>query len=376
MKQQAYNHPKAFHLAEKLGIEHSWAFGLWNGVIFYASDYAQDGSIGKCPEFHIKRFIGWTFNQPLFKTLAEVGILDYDETTDCYYIHDWPDHCEERVRKSLIRADKKFADYYQSPVRKANASSKPPTAAATEDSRSAESEETVGQVEEKKVSNPDSVDQETKTVGQETKTVKQDGQAQKILSDDVGQRPPTLPNHTLPNHTLPNHTLPNHTLPNHTLPDPTPPNPSLPNRKKEEPKANAPPDSPEKYSLEAWISWWNVLHADQLVKFQIEEPMKDKLPAVYEPLLDLPSDDPLAKALANQQLLTEAIRKSPFCKPWLTLEKLLGGKNEEGKWFAVQLIQGAYIDHKNGKSGRGSKSNQPKSKKRKWEPGDPKPVTL
>lgn len=77
---------------------------LWN----FTANNAPHGDIGRFSDEEIAIGIDWR-REPseLIETLTAIRWIDQTETL---LIHDWPEHCEETVHKSLVRKIEVFAD--------------------------------------------------------------------------------------------------------------------------------------------------------------------------------------------------------------------------------------------------------------------------
>lgn len=109
MKWQAVSHPKMEELARRLGICRCFAVGVMESLWNFAATHYPTGFI---PQANAKdlaeslRFEGDKIQ--LVRHLVAVRFLD--KVKGGYLIHDWPEHCEDRVNRSLARSAELFAD--------------------------------------------------------------------------------------------------------------------------------------------------------------------------------------------------------------------------------------------------------------------------
>jgi hypothetical protein len=112
MKREAYRHPKLFDLAAKLGISRAAAIGHLELLWDWTGDVAPQGDIGKWPDTAIAGAADWTGDPSSFVD-ALVSARWLDRSNDFrLVIHDWPDHCQEWIRKKLFRSKSGFCPHY------------------------------------------------------------------------------------------------------------------------------------------------------------------------------------------------------------------------------------------------------------------------
>lgn len=103
MKRGTPDHPKMHKLARTLGISRAHAVGLLEMLWHWTAKYAIQGDIGKWSDDVIAEGAGWTDREkiPFFiDALIESGWIDQD-SEHRLLIHDWADHADEAVRKTL-----------------------------------------------------------------------------------------------------------------------------------------------------------------------------------------------------------------------------------------------------------------------------------
>jgi hypothetical protein len=112
MKSRATEHSKIGHLARKLKIPPVMAVGLMERLWHWAADEIPNGGIGKRGDEIIADKCWWPWPKrakEFIDALTDVGFLD--ELDGCgLYIHDWHDHCEDRVHSFLARKGERFAN--------------------------------------------------------------------------------------------------------------------------------------------------------------------------------------------------------------------------------------------------------------------------
>ncbi len=128
-----------------------------------------------------------------------------------------------------------------------------------------------------------------------------------------------------------------------SLPVPSLPVPSKPDGK------SAKADTPDPLLL-AWLGWWNDLRKEGLVTHGVSmAPAKENI-AAWKRAKKMP--DAMA-ALSDPAALRRQIGEQPFAQePWLTLAKLLAGKNKDGELFSVKIMRGGFADGQTQNTGR------------------------
>ena len=103
MKRGTIQHPKTLALARELNCEILLAVGVLESLWHWCATYAPQGDIGKYPDEMIAEGICWRKSpEKLIESLKKAGWLDANDKFRIV-VHDWPDHCEEAVRKKLSR---------------------------------------------------------------------------------------------------------------------------------------------------------------------------------------------------------------------------------------------------------------------------------
>ena len=96
-------------LANLLGIPRYQAVGLLEMLWHWTARYSPRGDIGRWPDQEIAKGATWDGDAAkLISALHESGWIDSDDTYR-FLIHDWPDHCEQSVKKYLARHKLRFA---------------------------------------------------------------------------------------------------------------------------------------------------------------------------------------------------------------------------------------------------------------------------
>jgi len=174
VKKEVLHHPKTTHLSKLLNIPPYAAWGILEAIWIFTSDYAPSGSIGKFENSVIADAVRWDRDpDELINALIKSGFLDACECGDLEHrliIHDWKDHCQERVQVTIRRKGLQYATACR---------------------------QTADKVPTKLRQTADKVPTKLRQT------------ADKVPTDGI-------PNHTLPNHTLPNPTVP---IPDQTEPE-------------------------------------------------------------------------------------------------------------------------------------------------------------
>ena len=105
MKRGGPRHPKMSRLAAALHIEHYSAIGIVEALWHFTSDFAPQGDIGRFDDSDIARGVYWNGDSgALIEALVDCRFLDAVETPSRLLVHGWGEHCDEAVRKKLVRA--------------------------------------------------------------------------------------------------------------------------------------------------------------------------------------------------------------------------------------------------------------------------------
>jgi hypothetical protein len=106
MKRGTPDHWKMKELARLLDIPpmytKSWATGCMERLWHYAARYCLQGDIGRVPDTEIAEVVGWPVKgaRRLVDALVTARWLDRS-STHRLLIHDWHEHCDEAVKKTL-----------------------------------------------------------------------------------------------------------------------------------------------------------------------------------------------------------------------------------------------------------------------------------
>lgn len=106
MKRGTPDHWKMKDLARRLNIPPMYAICWANGCLerlwHYAARYCLQGDIGRVPDAEIAEVCGWPVKSAgrLVDALVEARWLDRS-SAHRLLIHDWPEHCDESVKKTL-----------------------------------------------------------------------------------------------------------------------------------------------------------------------------------------------------------------------------------------------------------------------------------
>lgn len=112
MKRETLRHPKTYDLACRLNCDRSTALGLLVLLWDFTGDHAISGDVGKWNNGAIARACDFSGDPDVFvNSLVAAGWLDESEQHRLV-VHDWPDHCEDWVRKKLERASMQFCSHY------------------------------------------------------------------------------------------------------------------------------------------------------------------------------------------------------------------------------------------------------------------------
>lgn len=112
MKRGTPEHRKMHILADSLKLRLYSAVGIMEMVWHFAGKYTPQGDIGSVPDRRIAAAVDWEKKpEILIDALVKSEWLDRH---DAYrlIVHDWPEHCEQAVRKLLLRNRKNFLPIY------------------------------------------------------------------------------------------------------------------------------------------------------------------------------------------------------------------------------------------------------------------------
>lgn len=108
MKLDALEHPKLFHLMERLNVRRTSAIGHLELLWAFTAKHAAQGDIGKWPDGAIARACDWEDDAETFiHALVDAGFVDLDEEHRLV-IHDWRDHAQGWVRAKLKKLQLDF----------------------------------------------------------------------------------------------------------------------------------------------------------------------------------------------------------------------------------------------------------------------------
>lgn len=112
MKRTGPRHKKMYGLAISLGIPLPQAVGIMEMLWLLGSISSPEGDIGSLPNAAIAEGVGWTKKPDLLiDALLQNRWIDKSQKHRLI-IHDWPDHCEQSVKKWLDRNGKTFLPEY------------------------------------------------------------------------------------------------------------------------------------------------------------------------------------------------------------------------------------------------------------------------
>ena len=106
MKRGAPDHWKMKELARLCRVPSQyglpWANGVMERIWHYTAKYCIQGNIGKVPNEEIAEICCWPTKRAdqLISGLLQSGWLDFSEKHRLL-VHDWKDHCDEAVKKTL-----------------------------------------------------------------------------------------------------------------------------------------------------------------------------------------------------------------------------------------------------------------------------------
>lgn len=110
MKRGTPEHPKTKHLMRLLEIPLYSAIGILESLFHITAKYTPRGNIGNFDDGAIAAAIDWKGDPTeLVRCLVKAGWLDEDETHRLL-IHDWAEHCEEGVKKTLAYRGEDFCN--------------------------------------------------------------------------------------------------------------------------------------------------------------------------------------------------------------------------------------------------------------------------
>jgi hypothetical protein len=109
MKRGTLDHPKTLHLARLLGVQRWGAIGILESLWHFAAKHALRGDVGRWSDEQIAEAIGWTDNpERLIEALVQARWLERS-AEHRLIVHDWHDHADDSVRKTLRNRNLTFA---------------------------------------------------------------------------------------------------------------------------------------------------------------------------------------------------------------------------------------------------------------------------
>lgn len=109
MKRGTPDHPKTKRLARILGLEDWGSVGILERLWHFTAKHAIRGDIGKWSDAEIADAIGWKGDlEQLLESLVQSGWLDRNKRYRLL-VHDWHDHADDSVRKTLKNRGETFA---------------------------------------------------------------------------------------------------------------------------------------------------------------------------------------------------------------------------------------------------------------------------
>ncbi|MEW6234729.1 MAG: hypothetical protein AB1656_05020 [Candidatus Omnitrophota bacterium] len=101
MKRGAIDHPKTKRLAKILGIQRCHAIGILEALWHFTAQHAIQGNVGRWSNEEIAEGVYWEGDSDtLLNALLKSGFVD-PHPTHRLIIHDWHDHADDSVRKTL-----------------------------------------------------------------------------------------------------------------------------------------------------------------------------------------------------------------------------------------------------------------------------------
>ncbi len=114
MKRSAPHHQKMYDLAKRLGMPIYAAVGIMEMLWHFSGQNTPEGDIGRVSDVQIAGAIGWDRKPDvLIKALVASTFLDRHPDYRLI-VHNWPKHCEQTVRKTLLNRGSHFLPIYSS----------------------------------------------------------------------------------------------------------------------------------------------------------------------------------------------------------------------------------------------------------------------
>lgn len=112
MKRETLRHPKVFDLMARLGIGRPASLGVLTLLWDFVGEQSPEGNVGKFSNGAIATACDWQDDpDTLIQALIDSGFLT-QSVEHRLIVNDWPEHCENWVRKKLSRAKKEFCEDY------------------------------------------------------------------------------------------------------------------------------------------------------------------------------------------------------------------------------------------------------------------------
>lgn len=113
VKRGTPRHPKTYLLAETLGVRLPEAVGILEMLWQHTAQHTPCGDIGSLPDRAIAAAVEWHRRpEVLIDALVSCGWLERSELYRIF-VHDWPQHCEQSVKKWIDYNGKNFLRVYE-----------------------------------------------------------------------------------------------------------------------------------------------------------------------------------------------------------------------------------------------------------------------
>lgn len=108
-KRGTLGHPKCKRLGRALGMEAWAALGLLEAFWHWVGRYRPTGQLSAEDMLDAADEVGFRDAEQLAVLLVSTGWLDQIDD-DSYYVHDWHDHADDTVKKTLAKRKEQFAN--------------------------------------------------------------------------------------------------------------------------------------------------------------------------------------------------------------------------------------------------------------------------
>lgn len=108
-KRGTLGHPKCKRLGRALGMEAWAALGLLEAFWHWVGRYRPTGQLSAEDMLDAADEVGFRDAERLAELLVTTGWLDQLDD-DSYYVHDWHDHADDTVKKTLAKRKEQFAN--------------------------------------------------------------------------------------------------------------------------------------------------------------------------------------------------------------------------------------------------------------------------